>query len=49
MIDETIVIDKIELLKRNSKEIMGKRYYLRQDQFEYILNKLIDYINKNKE
>ena len=49
MINEAIIIDKLERLKVNSRAMMGKRFYLTQDQFEYILNKLIDYINENKE
>lgn len=49
MIDETVIVNKIEQLKRSSKEVMGRHKYMKQEQFEYILNKLIEFINEHKE
>lgn len=49
MIDENVIIDKLELLKRNSKIVLGKHKYIDQISFEYLLNMLIDYINEHKE
>ena len=49
MIDEKIIIDKIEQIKQNSKDIMSDRLYIKQSQFEYFLNKLIDFINESTE
>lgn len=49
MIDEAIIIDKLELIKKNSKIVMGNHVVLKQKHFEKILNLLIDYINEHKE
>lgn len=49
MIDETIIINKLEQLKRSSKKVMGNHLYMKQKQFEYLLNKLIEFINEHKE
>lgn len=49
MIDEAIIINKLEQLKRNSKRIMGSHMSIKQKQFEYLLNLLIEFINENKE
>lgn len=49
MIDEAIIIDKLELIKKNSKIVMGNHIVLKQEHFEKILNLLIDYINEHKE
>lgn len=49
MIDEAIIINKIEQLKRNSKEVMGEHLYMKQEHVEYLLDKLIEFINKHKE
>lgn len=47
MIDEKLIIDKIEQIKQNSKNIMSDRLYMKYPQFEYFLNKLIKFINEN--
>ena len=49
MIDEKLIINKIEQIKQNSKDIMSDRLYIKQSQFEYFLNKLIDFINESVE
>lgn len=49
MIDEAIVINKLEQLKRNSKIIMGNHIVLKQRHFEKILNLLIEFVNEHKE
>ena len=49
MVDEKLIIDKIGLLKKNSKIVLGNHKYIKQEHFEYILDKLIDYINEHKE
>ena len=48
MIDEKIIIEKIELLKEASKEVMGHHKYMSQSHLEYFLDLLIEYINKMK-
>lgn len=49
MIDETIIINKLEQLKQNSKMVMGHHLYMKQEHVEYLLNKLIEFINEHKE
>lgn len=49
MIDEKLIIDKIEQIKQNSKSVMSNRLCMKQPQFEYFLNKLIEFIKENTE
>lgn len=49
MIDETIIINKLEQLKKSSKKVMGCRLYMKQEHLEYLLNKFIEFINEHKE
>lgn len=48
MVDEKLVIEKIEYLKSNVEKILKKPYmvkYMTPDQFCYLMDKLIGYIN----
>lgn len=50
MIDEKIIIDKLERMKEYSKSLSDYIYiyiYIRQPSFRYILDRLIEYINEN--
>ena len=51
MIDEKLIIEKLELLKNNAGKILKKPYmlkYISPDQFCEILDKIIEYINDIK-
>lgn len=45
MIDEKLLIKKLELLKETSKEIMGDHLYMKHGHLAYFLDLLIKYIN----
>jgi hypothetical protein len=45
MVDEKLIIKKLELLKASSKEVMGNHLYMKQKHLEYFLDLLIKYIN----
>ena len=49
MIDEVIVINELERLKDRSRIIMGNHKYLDSKRLSYFIDKLIEYINENKE
>ena len=49
MIDEQIIINKIEQIKNNSKSILNKNKCIKQEQFEYFLDILIKFIVENIE
>lgn len=46
MIDEKIIIDKLERMKENSKSLSDNKY-MSQKCFQYILDILIEYIEEN--
>lgn len=46
MIDEKIIIDKLERMKENSKSISDNNYISKKN-FQYILDMLIQYVNEN--
>lgn len=51
MVDEKFVIRKLEIMKNNSKKIMNKSHsilYMSQDQFCYLIDYIIKYINSIK-
>ena len=48
MVDEKLIIKKIELLKETSKEVMGDHYYMKHKHLVYFLDLLIKYINSMK-
>lgn len=51
MIDEKIIIEKLKHLKDEAQRILKKPYateYITPDQFCYILDMLIEYIDKIK-
>lgn len=51
MVDEKIVIRKLEIIKDNSKKIMNKSHsimYMSQDQFCYLIDYIIKYIDSIK-
>ena len=51
MIDEKIVIRKLEIMKNNSKKVMNKQnmiMYMSQDQFCYLIDYIIKYIDSIK-
>ena len=45
MIDERVIIDKLELMKERSKSI-GDHVYMSGKQFRYVIDTLIEFINK---
>ena len=51
MIDETILIKKLESIKNNSEKVMNKSRsikYMSQNQFCFIIDYIIKYINNIK-
>lgn len=48
MIDEAIIIDKLENIKNESKRVI-KNKYLKQKHLEYLLDKLIKFIEEKVE
>ena len=46
MIDEKIIINKLEQIKINSRQV-SKNKHITQPQFEYLLDKLIEFIESN--
>ena len=49
MIDEVIIINKLEQIKINSEKVMGKNKYITQEKLCCLLDKLIDYIREQTE
>lgn len=48
MINEVIILNKLENIKNNSKKILQNKY-MDQNCFEYFLNELIKFIKENVE
>lgn len=44
--NKTELIGLIELLKKNSKDVLGEHKYVSGEQFRYILDKIIEFINR---
>lgn len=48
MIDENLIIEKLESLKVSSKKTMGNNLYMKHEHLVYFLDLLIEYINSIK-
>lgn len=44
--NKTELIGLLELLKKNSKDVLGEHKYVSGEQFRYILDRIIEFINR---
>lgn len=44
--NKTELIGLLELLKKNSKDVLGEHKYVSGKQFRYILDRIIEFINR---
>ena len=42
------VIERLEMLKRNCRVVLGEHKYMKADHFEFIMNRIIDEVKHMK-